>query len=44
MRRDEDREEKYRIAGNVCGNYILQFVVKSKVCRFNVLVIIFCNL
>ena len=27
---------KYRIAGNVCGNYILRFVVKSKVCRFNV--------
>ena len=26
----------YRIAGNVCGNYILRFVVKSKVCRFNV--------
>ena len=26
----------YRTAGNVCGNYILRFVVKSKVCRFNV--------
>ena len=28
--------QAYRIAGNVCGNYILRFVVKSKVCRFNV--------
>ena len=26
----------YRIAGKVCGNYILRFVVKSKVCRLNV--------
>ena len=26
----------YRIAGNVCGNYILRFVVKSKIFRINV--------
>ena len=26
----------YYIAGNICGNYMLRFVVKSKVCRFNV--------
>ena len=26
----------YCIAGNGCGNYILQFVVKCEVCRFNV--------
>ena len=25
----------YRIAGNVCCNYILRLVVKSKVCSFN---------
>ena len=24
----------YRIAGNVCGNYILRFVVNNEVCRF----------
>ena len=26
----------YTVAGNVCGNYILRFVVKSTVCVFNV--------
>ena len=26
----------YRIAGNVCGDYILQFVVENKVCGFKV--------
>ena len=27
-------ECQYRIAGNVCGNYILRFVVNNEVCGF----------
>ena len=30
----------YRIAGNVCGNYVLRFVVNNEVCRYLMFVVL----